>query len=198
MVRYSKSHKNLTRQTIIEQAAARFRRDGIAAVGVRALMEDAGLTHGSFYAHFESRAELVKLAIEFAADNTLHYLRQVAESAEPREACSALVRAYLSMGHVEHRALGCAVSALAPEIAREGPDARAQFLKRNQAIIDLIATTFASGGTLLERSARAQTVFATLLGTLQLARISPAAHESAQLLVAGREAALLLANAPWN
>jgi TetR/AcrR family transcriptional repressor of nem operon len=55
MARYGKQHKEATRSRIIEAAGRRLKHDGIDGSGVTALMADAGLTNGAFYAHFASK-----------------------------------------------------------------------------------------------------------------------------------------------
>ena len=59
MARYGKDHKQATRRRIIEAAGRRLKRDGIDGSGVATLMADAGLTNGAFYAHFDSKEDLV-------------------------------------------------------------------------------------------------------------------------------------------
>ena len=59
MARYDAEHKAQTRRRIIETAGRRLKQDGIDGSGVAALMTDAGLTNGAFYAHFESKDDLV-------------------------------------------------------------------------------------------------------------------------------------------
>ena len=58
-MRYGKDHKQATRQRIVEAAGRRFKKDGIDGAGVAAVMSDAGLTNGAFYAHFTSKEDLV-------------------------------------------------------------------------------------------------------------------------------------------
>ena len=58
-MRYGKEHKQATRQRIIDVAGRRFKTDGIDGSGIATLMADAGLTNGAFYAHFESKNDLV-------------------------------------------------------------------------------------------------------------------------------------------
>jgi AcrR family transcriptional regulator len=58
-MRYSKDHKQATRQRILEAAGRRFKEDGIDGAGVAAVMSDADLTNGAFYAHFASKEDLV-------------------------------------------------------------------------------------------------------------------------------------------
>ena len=58
-MRYAKDHKQATRKRILEAAGRRFKKDGIDGAGVAAVMTDAGLTNGAFYAHFKSKEDLV-------------------------------------------------------------------------------------------------------------------------------------------
>jgi TetR/AcrR family transcriptional regulator, transcriptional repressor for nem operon len=64
-----------TRRRIVKTAAAEFRRNGIHATGLSDVMAAAGLTHGGFYRHFDSKDELVAeacaAAMELAAENTV-------------------------------------------------------------------------------------------------------------------------------
>ena len=77
-MRYGTDRKEDSRRHIVELASERLRRDGIAGVGLRTIMTDAGLTHGAFYAHFKSRTALVAEALRFALDQTRERLERVA------------------------------------------------------------------------------------------------------------------------
>ena len=68
-MRYSEDHKAKTHQLILDEAARRFRRDGVGATGLQPLMKALGLTHGGFYAHFKSKDDLVEKALRHAFDN---------------------------------------------------------------------------------------------------------------------------------
>jgi TetR/AcrR family transcriptional repressor of nem operon len=84
-MRYSKDHKQETRERIIRTAARRFREDGVEAVGVAALMADAGLTHGGFYAHFPSKEALVAAACAEGFGESQRRLRKTIEQSPPGE-----------------------------------------------------------------------------------------------------------------
>src|SRR6266567_5732432 len=120
MARYRKGHKQATRQRIIEAAGGRLKRDGVHGSGIATLMADAGLTNGAFYAHFESKEELVANAVA-------EQLREQRESfsAQPpdRAGLEQIVRAYLSVEHRDHPEDGCPSAALLDEIGRS-TDAR--------------------------------------------------------------------------
>jgi TetR/AcrR family transcriptional regulator, transcriptional repressor for nem operon len=114
-MRYSKDHKQATRQRIVEAAGRRFKEDGIDGAGVATVMSDAGLTNGAFYAHFTSKEDLVANVL---ADQ-LRAQRQSFD-AEPsdRAGLEAFIRAYLSPQHRDQCAEGCPSAALLDEVVR--------------------------------------------------------------------------------
>ena len=57
------SKKERTHERILDAAARAIRRNGYAGVGVADVMKEAGLTHGGFYAHFDSRDALLVEAL---------------------------------------------------------------------------------------------------------------------------------------
>src|SRR5947209_11584269 len=103
-MRYGKDQKQATRQRILQAAGRRFKEDGIDGAGVAAVMADAGLTNGAFYAHFASKEDLVANVL---ADQ-LRAQRQSLD-AEPadRAGLAAFIRVYLSAEHRDHCADGC-------------------------------------------------------------------------------------------
>jgi AcrR family transcriptional regulator len=130
-MRYSSNHKAETRQRIIGEAARRFRKHGIEGTGLVPLMKALGLTHGGFYAHFESKDALVQASLEAAAEQTLERW-QAAPAAAPAEAVPELaapagaepVRAviddYLSTRHRDEPGEGCPLPTLAAELGLRG------------------------------------------------------------------------------
>jgi TetR/AcrR family transcriptional repressor of nem operon len=117
------NHKAATRQRIIEAAAAAFRAGGIEGVRVEDVMAAAGLTRGGFYAHFESKDELLRESLKRASAETIERL-STASSAPQDDGVMAMIEAYLSPGHVAHPEHGCPLAALGPEIARGAADPR--------------------------------------------------------------------------
>jgi len=197
VARYDEEHKEVSRNQILDRASERFRRDGIAAVGLRALMADAGLTHGAFYSHFDSKADLVAAAFEHASDQTLNYFRRKIASVPNDAKLELFIALYLRTLHRDNMAMGCATSALLPEMAREDAAMRKRVAEKNDALVDMIVELLPPGGTELARRNRASSVFALILGTLQLTRVETDPEYSDRMIEAGREAALQLARAPW-
>src|SRR5258708_18489219 len=75
MGRTPNSRKEETHERILNAAARAIRRHGYAGVGVADVMKEAGLTHGGFYAHFDSRDTLLVEALERAGRESLAVTR---------------------------------------------------------------------------------------------------------------------------
>lgn len=129
-MRYSSNHKAETRQRIIGEAARRFRKHGIEGTGLVPLMKALGLTHGGFYAHFESKDALVQASLEAAAEQTLERW-QAAPAAVPAaapelaapagdEPVRAVIDDYLSARHRDEPGEGCPLPTLAAELGLRG------------------------------------------------------------------------------
>ena len=189
-MRYSKDHKQASRQRILEAAGRRFKQDGIDGAGVAAVMSDAGLTNGAFYAHFVSKEDLVANVL---ADQ-LRAQRQSLDAQPPdREGLEAFIRSYLSPQHRDQCADGCPSAALLDEIARRPAATKQVFTDELMGIIDHIASRL--GPTHAETARTdALTLFGLMLGTLQLARALTDRDLSDQLLARSVETAMKLLN----
>jgi len=189
-MRFEKGHKAATRQKIIETAAARFRKDGIAATGIAGLMAEAGLTHGGFYAHFSSKEELVREAMEAAAAASRARLERASAQSSGLE---AYIRAYLRPAHRDAPAQGCFVAALGAELARHAPETRAAVAEKIETLLAHLAEQLPAEQSPEARFSMAIGIFGVLSGTLQLARAMVDETRSNQILESGIAAALKLA-----
>jgi TetR/AcrR family transcriptional repressor of nem operon len=110
----SVGRKAISHERIIEAASRDLRRSGFEGVNVAAVMKTAGLTHGGFYAHFDSRDALLSEAMVRASDNAAEALKTQVRSFQDVgiSPFRAFVEAYLSAAHVEDCASGCPVAAL--------------------------------------------------------------------------------------
>ena len=188
-MRYSKDHKQETHARIVKKASVRLREKGAHGIGVADLMKEAGLTHGGFYAHFDSREALVIEAFAFAMDRSIERWRKVAGQTTPPERLSTIVEYDLSRQHRDYPGHGCAVPTLGAEIARESPKTRKAFAAKLEQMIDMMADQFRR---VPRKAARKQAIaaLATMMGTLVLSRIAGSGELSDEILAAGREAAL--------
>jgi TetR/AcrR family transcriptional regulator, transcriptional repressor for nem operon len=194
-MRYSKEHKLETHARIVKKASVRLREKGAHGIGVADLMKDAGLTHGGFYAHFDSREALVIEAFAHAMDRSTERWRKLAEETAPDKRLATIVGSYLTPLHRDDPGHGCAVPTLGAEIARESPKTRKAFAAKLEQMIELFAAQMVDLPPKQARR-RAMSTIATMMGTLVLARIAGNGEFSDEILGAGRDALLERAAAP--
>src|SRR5215203_5280126 len=113
--RSAQSRKEATHDRIVHAAARAIRRSGYSGTGVADIMKEAGLTHGGFYAHFESREAMLAEAADRAGAESVATLGLIASGAPPERGLEALMRAYLSTEHLEAPESGCPMAALGSE-----------------------------------------------------------------------------------
>jgi TetR/AcrR family transcriptional regulator, transcriptional repressor for nem operon len=194
-MRYSREHKLETHARIVKKASVRLREKGAHGIGVADLMKDAGLTHGGFYAHFDSREALVIEAFAHAMDRSTERWRKLAEQTPPEKRLATIVNSYLTTVHRDDPGHGCAVPTLGAEIARESPKTRRAFAAKLEQMIDMLAEQLA-GATPKAARKQAMATLATMMGTLVLSRIAGSGDFSDELLGAGRDAVLGRATSP--
>ena len=188
-MRYSREHKLETHARIVKKASVRLREKGAHGIGVADLMKEAGLTHGGFYAHFDSREALVIEAFTHAMDRSTERWRRLAEQTPPEKRLAMIVNTYLTPLHRDDPGHGCAVPTLGAEIARESPKTRKVFAGRLEQMIDTLAAQLPG---VPRKAARKQAIsaIATMMGTLVLARVAGSGEFSDEILAAGRDAVL--------
>src|SRR3954468_18413825 len=188
-MRYSKEHKQETHARIVKKASVRLREKGAHGIGVADLMKEAGLTHGGFYAHFNSREALVIEAFAYAMDRSTERWRKLVEDMPPERRLAVIADSYLTRTHRDDPGHGCAVPALGAEIARESPKTRKAFAARVEQMIDMLADQIPDAPRAAARK-QAMATLATMMGTLVLARVAGSGEFSEDILDAGREAVL--------
>src|ERR1700739_1971662 len=166
-MRYSKEHKQETHARIVRKASVRLREKGAHGIGVADLMKEAGLTHGGFYAHFDSRESLVIEAFNYAMDRANARWRNLAEETPPNRRLATIIEAYLSPVHRDDPGHGCAVPSLGAEIARESPKTRKAFAGKLEQMIDMMADQILDVPRKTARK-QAMAALATMMGTLVL------------------------------
>jgi len=187
-MRYTKDHKQATRQRIVEAAGRRFKEDGIEGAGVATVMSDAGLTNGAFYGHFASKEDLVAnvLADQLRAQRE-SFDAQLAE----RAGLEAFIRSYLSPRHRDRCAAGCPSAALLDEIVRRPAATKRVFTAELTRSMDDLASRLDPTDVEAART-DALALFGFMVGTLQLARALTDRDLSDRLLARSVETALKL------
>ena len=184
-MRYEKGHKDTTHDHILDVAARRFRKEGIAASGLAGIMSEAGLTNGAFYAHFSSKSEMVEKCIERATDEQWQQFEKEIASGRLLD----LIRAYLSEEHRDHPDSGCPSAALLPEISRQEPATRQIYTESVKRLLDAIEPQLSN----IPKGPRAREIaiatMGLLIGTLQMARAVDDPSLSEEILAAGTQVA---------
>ena len=164
---HSKADKDESHDRIVQVAAARFRQIGVDGVGVAELMKDAGLTHGGFYRHFDSRDELVAEAIERALLDGGRVVEALAGS--EKAAFSNLVDGYLSAAHRDGLATSCAVTTLAGDVARSNDRARSAYTRQVDLYLGILTRLIAADKQ-KSRRMKAIAALSTLVGAVSMSR----------------------------
>jgi AcrR family transcriptional regulator len=182
------SRKQLSYERILDVAARAVRRHGYAGVGVADVMKEAGLTHGGFYAHFESREKMLAKALEHAGRSSADALcrHMAARRARGESPIRALVESYLSDKHLSSTETGCPVAALGSEMPRHGTDLQDESRRRVEALLSIVKQALPAG--LAQENA--MVITSTMVGALQLARVLGDNAQGKALLAASRKALL--------
>ena len=164
----SPTRKELSHTRIVDVASKAIRRAGYRGVGVADIMKEAGLTHGGFYAHFESRDALVVEALARAGQENIESLTEVIERrlAKGGTRYQALVETYLHQAHMDRVEDGCVVAALSSEMTRQDTVVRVEARRRVDAMIALVQSALPEYAD----ESEAAVITATMVGALQLAR----------------------------
>jgi TetR/AcrR family transcriptional regulator, transcriptional repressor for nem operon len=180
------TRKQRSHERIVDAAARSMRRHGYDGVGVADVMQQAGLTHGGFYAHFASREALLVEALEQAGRQSAVRIgrRMDALRAQGASPFRALIESYLSDELLKTTGSGCPVAALCSEMPRQTADVRKASATRVRALVKLVETSLASPVT----SGRAEVIAATMIGSLQLARMIGTVEQGKAVLASARRA----------
>lgn len=125
-MRVSREQAAENREKILITAARLFREKGFDGIGVADLMKEAGLTHGGFYGHFDSKEDLMAQACERAVDELLQ-AGEARSHASKNEPYVAFLKNYLSLTHRDQPGAGCLMAALGAEAARQNQKVRNAF-----------------------------------------------------------------------
>jgi TetR/AcrR family transcriptional regulator, transcriptional repressor for nem operon len=184
-MRRTKAEKQQTHTRIVDVAAQHFCADGIKEVGIADLMEEAGLTHGGFYAHFQNKEALIAEVCMARSENTLQKIQRVVEHAPEGEELSAIIDFYLTAAHRDHPETGCIMPALAADVTRHSAKAREAFTQAFKNFLVQIEPFIPQTETANQRD-QALALLAGMVGTILLARLIDEPDLSDQLLSMNR------------
>jgi TetR/AcrR family transcriptional repressor of nem operon len=168
-VRYGPEHKKRTRQRVLTAAASAIRAHGPHKVTVAGVMSDAGLTHGGFYEHFDSKDDLVAETIREMFAGALARLESFVNDAAPQQALRGYITWYLSPEHRDARHMGCPLAALAGDLTRLGQLARQRATEGHGRVLSRLGDVLEGAGH-ADPETLALSVMAEMLGALASAR----------------------------
>ncbi|WP_374572340.1 TetR/AcrR family transcriptional regulator [Phenylobacterium sp.] len=186
---HSQLEKAQSRERILDAAATQVREGGFDSVSISELMRAAQLTHGAFYGHFPSRADLIAAALDRALE-----LGEAEYHARPTQdgagSVKAIVNPYLSPAHRDRTGGGCAIAALAADVARsDDPKVRALMSQRAEIAFKHMSDAFGGG---LEAENAALAAWSTMVGALVLSRVFRGTAQSDAILKQARRSILSL------
>ncbi|PJI97577.1 TetR family transcriptional regulator [Acidovorax sp. 69] len=161
--------KEASHERIVDVASRAIRRSGYGGTGVADIMKEAGLTHGAFYAHFDSREAMLAEAADRAGAVANAAAAEIVAAVSPEQSLRVLLNTYLSKEHIHGVENGCPVSALGSEMPRQSPEVRRAATLRIKEMIDLVARQMPDWGQPGAHE-RALATVASMVGTLMLAR----------------------------
>lgn len=189
MPRVSREQMEKNHETIMRTSARLFRERGLSGVSVADLMAAAGLTHGGFYGHFDSKDALAAAATEAAfKDTDARWLERMHPAPDNAGKRARIAEGYLSNRHRDHADNGCAAVALAGDVAREEADkpVRAAYSAGIESQVSILASV-SDAATPKARRRDAAVQLALMLGAVNLARATKGTPLSDEILEAARE-----------
>ncbi|RFU49427.1 TetR/AcrR family transcriptional regulator [Paraburkholderia sp. DHOC27] len=175
-----------TRRRIVEIAAREFTGKGIHATGLADVMAEAGLSHGGFYRHFDSKDHLVAEACTSGMTDVIGKLEAAATASAAQDGFKAIVDAYVSAGHRDNAARGCPIAGMGSELIRSEAETRAA---ATDSLDRLLALLVKHADEAEPEAARSKAVFAlaAMIGGITMARIMTDADASMAVLQEVRE-----------
>ena len=189
-MKVTKAQVRANRARVVEAASTLFRERGYDGVGVADLMAAAGFTHGGFYKHFRSKADLMAESAACGIAQTAALTAGV-DTAE-------FVRQYLSRAHRDARATGCTMAALGGDAARQPEAVRATFAAGIERLLAALGHEGAPAGDADAGRARAQTLdlLAHAVGAIVMSRACPDDSPLADEILAACRDEILASLAP--
>jgi TetR/AcrR family transcriptional repressor of nem operon len=167
-MRYGADHAEKTKGDVLIAAADQIRVYGPAGVSVAGIMKQLGLTHGGFYAHFDSKDDLIAQALGVMFDKSAAVAKSLTVPGGGGERLRAFVRAYVSRAHRDQPNLACALTTLGNDMPRVADDIRDVFTQGAQRLTEHLVGMLPPA--LPNRRAVAQSMLSHMVGAVTLSR----------------------------
>lgn len=180
-MRVTRAQAEANHATVIDVASREFREHGFDGIGLKDVMQAAGLTAGGFYKRFESKEDLMAKAAARAIEQVAEQWRTKVEG-DPSAGIDHLVDFYLSPRHRDERAGGCPLAALGADAFRKPPAVRDAFEAGILTHLEMLDAL--SGKAADTPSDEAMATLAMMVGALSLSRMVNDPELSNRLLAA--------------
>ncbi|WP_409285583.1 TetR/AcrR family transcriptional regulator [Pseudomonas protegens] len=166
-MRVSKAQAQANREHIVETASELFRERGFDGVGVSDLMAAAGFTHGGFYKHFGSKADLM-------AEASACSLAKSLAGAQALDV-PGFIDVYVTREHRDGRASGCTMAALCGDAARQSDEVKATFAEGVEHTLQSLGDKYPTGPDAAPGEGRRKMIdlLARAVGAIMLSRACP-------------------------
>ncbi|MFE9068856.1 TetR/AcrR family transcriptional regulator [Streptomyces violaceusniger] len=135
---HSQAEKVASRERVLRIASRKVRAEGVSRPGIADLMKEAGLTHGGFYKHFDSRDDLIAQAAAVALAEGSAKMERAARKND-QDARAGLIDSYLAKRHRDGPATGCALVSLGAAAGRGDQHLKETYEKQVRTYLELIA-----------------------------------------------------------
>ncbi len=186
-MRYSSEHKAEVREKILTASCELYKKHGFEGIGVAKLMKHIGLTHGTFYAHFQSKSDLIEQTLKHYFNTPHQRLFERNHCENSYEMLCRIIDQYLSSQHRDDPVNGCVTAALASDIARMDDKSKSA-LKMN---LDQWLSAYIE--LLLDNRNNAIVLITSMVGAIQVARMYGNTQHSNDFLEQTRHALKALA-----
>ncbi|MBW1248763.1 TetR/AcrR family transcriptional regulator [Pseudomonas tolaasii] len=166
-MKVTKAQAQANREHIVETASVLFRKYGYEGVGIADLMAASGFTHGGFYRHFRSKADLMAEAAKCSFNNTQSSIAHID--------ISDFFKDYLSRTHRDFRSTGCTLAALCGDAARQHEDIKSEFLNGIEEQLSRLKRMIIThaGSTSSITRAKLMSLLAQAVGAIMISRACP-------------------------
>lgn len=202
---YSKEHKFKSRERILKSATELFCRYGFDKVSINQVMKLAKMTHGAFYAHFDSKEALYKESFLEALRNSR--AARLAKSPFSLRHLTQLVTNYLNLRDLTEQTGPGPETVLFNDIGSERSEVKRIYEQSYFSLLKLLETRIMALGRLKKLpfsgeasvvSQRARAIMATLVGAVAIARSIQNEEEGSRLLFAAQSQILVILGVSEN
>lgn len=196
---YTREHKSKSRQRILESATELFCRFGFDKVSINQVMKLARMTHGAFYAHFESKEALYKASfLQTLKNSRAHRLAKAPLSISH---LTQLVSNLLNLRTLSEQTRPSPDTILFNEINSDNVEIRRLYEKSYISLLKVLEKRItalsklnklpfvASPASVTEKS---RAILATLVGAVAIARSIQSDEEIRKVLVAAQDQILTI------